>query len=80
MDMLFLTSCVHIRGTRKRNYTMAYDHNMINNYDHLQDKGTPAHLGSRNSEPHHAGGNANWSVGAGKPTKLEKGAPKGMDM
>jgi len=59
---------------------MAYDHNMQNNYDHLQGTPTGAHLGSKNSEPHHAGGDAGWKVGAGKATHLESGAPKGMDM
>ncbi len=66
---------------------MAYDHNMQNNYDHLQDSPTGAHLGSKNSEPHHAGGNAGWSIGAGKPTKndnmgshKETKGPGGMDM
>lgn len=66
---------------------MAFDHNMINNYDHLQDTARPAHHGSKNSEPHLAGGNAGWSVGSGKPTKndnmgshKESKGPGGMDM
>lgn len=37
---------------------MAYDKNMINNYDHLQDSARPAHMGSKNSMPHLAGGKA----------------------
>lgn len=44
---------------------MAYDANMINNYDHLQDTARPAHHGSKNSEPHLAGGDAGYSVAMG---------------
>jgi hypothetical protein len=44
---------------------VAYDHNMINNYDHLQDTASPSHMGSKNSMPHLAGGDAGYSVSMG---------------
>jgi hypothetical protein len=48
---------------------VAYDHNMINNYDHLQGTPTPSHMGSKNSEGHMAGGTAGY-----KPMSAIKGS------
>lgn len=74
---------------------MAYDHNMINNYDHMQDTARPAHHGSKNSEPHLAGGDAGWkstggakehnpggatNVASKKGAMPESKGPGGMDM
>ncbi len=66
---------------------MDYAAHTMPSYQHLQDSASPAHLGSKHSEPHHAGGDAGWKVGAGKPTKndnmgshKESKGPGGMDM
>jgi hypothetical protein len=59
---------------------MDYAVHPMPSYQNLQ--GTPqrAHLGSQ-SQGHYAGGDAGWGiVGSGKPTVLESGAPKGMEM
>jgi hypothetical protein len=73
---------------------MAYDHNMQNNYDHMQDSASPAHMGSKNSMPHTAGGDAGWKTpmttgggmakehnpGGATPSKVGSGGSKDLGM
>ncbi len=55
---------------------MAYDHNMINNYDHLAGSEKRAHEGSQ-SMGHMAGGTAGYSTAMGKPSSAPEKDPGG---
>ncbi len=44
---------------------MDYAVHTMPSYQHLQDTARPAHHGSKNSEPHLAGGDAGYTTGGG---------------
>lgn len=66
--------------------TMDYAVHNVPSYQNMQGTPTKAHMGSQSHNGtagcpvHDPGGYSAGMVGSGTPTKLEKGAPKGMDM